>query len=620
MVVNLRAIAVFASMWAVSATAQEMPVQTFAASGGKSENAEISHFSAVGIGMAVGTATGGGIEVHHGFLAGAQVFSDSDVEAPEFDPQPQNLRFAVRDADCLAEVVFPEYKAVDDRDQNPRITVTIVEPLTDVNPDGETILLPPGIRVDVVDETPPVIDPIPNPTPTLADAVEATSPSGTPVPIDIRCADACDPNPVALDVQPKFLLGSTDVTLTCRDDAGNEQTEDITIHVKDTTPPRLIGDLPDAFNLLCNNAGGATVQVPFVIFGDNASRASQIAISLVVDPDDNLLRQEFAQIPNTVTLGAGRHVLRYLAEDQQGLTAQADLVVQVVDETAPSVTIVGIPESTWFNNNNAEFALTVVDDCGSADQLDIALIPEPDEFVRIGDSNSYSVKYLTDGKYNLQISVTDDGGNITRRNDVSFGVDRTRPTGVFVEPVEPPGGDVEDDETLLTFYGMGERVAMTFGAQDPGGVNASGVQRVTALVPQQDVTLFDVEFNGAGRPVQGDLEVDNLRCDTIQEANGIRFCEDEKVTMKLLPPGVVSIQLEITDFAGNTQYQAVEFVNGNLGAAITNVEKSIRKVLSPCPTCPVLAEGPEVVQMNLALARLEKGVCNAGFKCISNEV
>ena len=92
--------------------------------------------------MAVGTATGGGLEVHHGFLAGAQVFSDSDVEPPEFDPQPQNLRFAVRDADCLAEVVFPEYKAVDDRDQNPRVTVTIVEPLTDVNPDGETFCYP----------------------------------------------------------------------------------------------------------------------------------------------------------------------------------------------------------------------------------------------------------------------------------------------------------------------------------------------------------------------------------------------------------------------------------------------------------------------------------------------
>ena len=180
---------------------------------------------------------------------------------------------------------------------------------------------------------------------------------------------------MALDVQPKFLLGETDVALTCRDDSGNEATEDITIYVKDTTPPRLIGDLPDAFNLLCNNAGGATVQVPFVIFGDNASRASQIAISLVVDPDDAGLRQEFAQIPNTVTLSAGRHVLRYLAEDQQGLTAQADLVVQVVDETAPSVTIAGIPESTWFNNNNAEFTLTVVDDCGSAEQLDIALIP-----------------------------------------------------------------------------------------------------------------------------------------------------------------------------------------------------------------------------------------------------
>ena len=68
----------------------------------------------------MGTASGGGIEAHHGFLAGAQVFADSDVVPPEFDPQPQNLRFAVREADCLAPVVFPAYTVTDDRDPNPQ--------------------------------------------------------------------------------------------------------------------------------------------------------------------------------------------------------------------------------------------------------------------------------------------------------------------------------------------------------------------------------------------------------------------------------------------------------------------------------------------------------------------
>ena len=155
--------------------AEKMVVHTFAGGGGKSSNGQMSHFSAVGIGMGVGTATGGEVQAHHGFLAGAQVFSDSDIVPPEFDPQPQNLRFAVRPA-----IVSPRLRSRSTQqpttETNPTITVTIVDPLTDINPAGETILLPPGsydvvlsvkdrqqnetraaIRVDVVDSFCPLL-------------------------------------------------------------------------------------------------------------------------------------------------------------------------------------------------------------------------------------------------------------------------------------------------------------------------------------------------------------------------------------------------------------------------------------------------------------------------------
>ena len=71
---------------------------------------------------------------------------------------------------------------------------------------------------------------------------------------------------MVLDVPAKFDLGNTDVALTCRDRSGNERTENITIRIKDTTAPQVVGDLPDSFDVLCNNAGGALIQVPFVIF------------------------------------------------------------------------------------------------------------------------------------------------------------------------------------------------------------------------------------------------------------------------------------------------------------------------------------------------------------------
>jgi hypothetical protein len=615
-------------LFAAQGLAEKMVVHTFAGGGGKSSNGQMTHFSAIGVGMAVGTASGGGIEAHHGFLAGARVFSDSDIVPPEFDPQPQNLRFAVREADCLASVVFPEYTVTDDRDLNPTVTVTIVDPLTDINPAGETVLLPPGsydvvltvtdrqgnetraaIRVDVVDESEPNINPIPNPTPNDGLAIEATSPTGTPVALDVQCQDACDAEPVVLDIPAKFDFGNTDVALTCRDRSGNERTENITIRIKDTTAPQLVGQLPDSFDILCNNAGGALMQVPFVIFSDNATRPSDIAVGLVVDPG-TAEAASFAQVPNTITLTAGAHTLRYVATDTENNVAVADLVVTVKDETAPRIEVAGVPDNGWFKLNDAQFEFTVVDDCGSADQLDVSVVPAPDSMV--ADGNTFTVGYEDDGIYNLQIAVTDLGNNTARDNSVSFGVDRTLPEHVFVTPTETQDG--QSDETF-SFYGMGEQVAMTFAARDAGN-QASGIASAAVIVPAINLGLLEFTAEGNGRPIQGDAEVDNLRCTTNRAINGVPVCVAGKVNMKLLPPGRVDFQFEINDFAGNTAYQNVSVVNGNLGAAIRRVEQRLQGVLAPCPTCPVLAEGPEVIQLGLAINKLDKATCADGVLCL----
>ena len=92
--------------WATTVDAQTMPAHAFSAGGGRSENATTTHFAAVGLGMAVGTATGNGVEVHHGFLAGARVFANRDIEPPEFDPPVADLSFNVGDDVCLGALGF----------------------------------------------------------------------------------------------------------------------------------------------------------------------------------------------------------------------------------------------------------------------------------------------------------------------------------------------------------------------------------------------------------------------------------------------------------------------------------------------------------------------------------
>ena len=59
---------------AAPAHADKMPSFAVSGGGGKSQNAEYQHFSAI-VGMAVGTGSANGETAHHGFLARARLFA-----------------------------------------------------------------------------------------------------------------------------------------------------------------------------------------------------------------------------------------------------------------------------------------------------------------------------------------------------------------------------------------------------------------------------------------------------------------------------------------------------------------------------------------------------------------
>ena len=169
----------------------------------------------------------------------------------------------------------------------------------------------------------------------------------------------------------------------------------------------------------------------------------------MVDPGPG--QQVFDNLPGQLTLSVGAHILRYQATDASGNSTAVELRVVVTDTSVPTIEVADLPESGWFGGD-ASFVFRVGDDCGSPDDLQVTVEPEPSSMTREG--NEYRVSYDQDGRYSLRITVTDDGGNSARENSVSFGIDRTPPE---VSVAVPGQRGVDANDTVsYPFFGMGE--------------------------------------------------------------------------------------------------------------------------------------------------------------------
>ena len=243
------------------AHAQKMPAYVFSGGGGKTQSpdGELRHFSAVGVGMAVGTAENGTHRAHHGFLGGARVFANQDLEPPEFDPPLADVEVPVGQDNCLAQVTIPDVTATDDRDRNPAIDlILVIDADRELEVEsGEVVGLAPGsydvlavatdrrgnetrgsFIIDVVDTVDPVVAaPIPNPTP-------ANRPAWSFVARGYARPSTSHAETIAITTPPKdvpevFAFGETQVQLTCTDASGNASNTPITVRVADTRARRL---------------------------------------------------------------------------------------------------------------------------------------------------------------------------------------------------------------------------------------------------------------------------------------------------------------------------------------------------------------------------------------------
>ena len=155
----------------------------------------------------------------------------------------------------------------------------------------------------------------------------------------------------------------------------------------------------------------------------------------------------------------------------------------------------------------------------------------------------------------------------------------------------PSQRGVDGDNSLtFPFFGQGEDLGLSVGAEDEGDGLPSGIRSIRVVADPGEFfqkVLAERTFNGAGTPIRGDRSVQNIACDNQQLIAGQPLCTDGAISLRFLEPGNRLVRIEAEDFAGNVGTLDAHFINSNLGAAMRRVRDTLNSIANPCDTCPV---------------------------------
>ena len=200
-------------------------------------------------------------------------------------------------------------------------------------------------EVNVVDTTPPSIVPPPDAS------AEAASPDGAPVDVGSPAAsDAVGVASVSSDAPAVFPLGTTTVTWTAADAAGNEATAEQEVNVVDTTPPSIVPP-PDA-SAEAASPDGAPVDVGSPAASDAVGVASVSSDAPAVFP-------------------LGTTTVTWTAADAAGNAATAVQRVVVLDTTPP---LLIAPPTASAEASGPSTALADIGRATASDAVGVALL------------------------------------------------------------------------------------------------------------------------------------------------------------------------------------------------------------------------------------------------------
>jgi hypothetical protein len=233
---------------------------------------------------------------------------------PRCDPRSGSV-FAIG----LTSVICSAHDAAGNQDTKTfTVTVTAVHAPPPNGGSGET---PPPKYVS--DATPPVIR-VP-----AAITTRATNADGATVTYDVSASDnrdgalqaTCEPPSRSL-----FKIGTTTVTCSATDAAGNTATERFKMTVIDATPPVI--RVPDAIETRATSAEGATV-----IYDVSASDSHDGALKATCRP------------PSGSVFKIGTTTVSCTAQDSAGNTAHKSFTITVTDDHTPPPPVVTSPQS-----------------------------------------------------------------------------------------------------------------------------------------------------------------------------------------------------------------------------------------------------------------------------------
>ncbi|MHB9026388.1 MAG: HYR domain-containing protein [Armatimonadota bacterium] len=500
-----------------------------------------------------------------------------DTTSPVITPPLDTIVEAVSPAGTSVALGTPTVS--DNSDENPVVTDnapplfplgvnTVTWTAKDASGNEATALQ----QVTIVDTTQPMIIPPSDQT------VEAASPDGTPVVLGAPIVtDNSDDTPVVTNNAPAlFSLGTTDVTWTATDAAGNSATALQRITVVDTTKPTLTP--PPDQTVEAASPAGTPVALGTPAVSDNGDAAPVITNNA----------------PPLFPIGVTRVI--WTATDVSGNEATAIQRVIVMDTVGPTI----IPP--------ADLTVEAVSPAGTPVELGAPIVSDNNDDNPVVTNDAPSLFSL--GVTTVTWTVTDATGNTAAAVQQITIVDTTKPTltpppDLTVEAVSPAGtpvalgtptvSDNGDDNPSVTnnapalfMLGVTE---VTWTATDKAGNTATALQRITVedtttptLTPPSDQTVEAV--SPAGTPVTlGTPSVSDNSDDNPVITND---------APSVFPLGVTEVTWTAMDATGNqtTALQRITVVDTTSPTIIPPPDQTVEAV-SPAGT-PVALGMPTV--------------------------
>jgi hypothetical protein len=333
-------------------------------------------------------------------------------------------------------------------------TYTITYTATDAAGNASTA----SRTVTVIDRTPPVLT-LPAPIVT-----EATGPTGAAVTYAALAADAIS-GAIAPSCSPAsgstFPVGTSMVTCSAADAAGNTASGSFSVTVRDTTKPVVS----------LSGQADVTVEAKSEFTDPGATAADLVSGTLTVSVSGTV---------NTNVVGV--YTLTYSATDGSGNTGTATRTVRVADTTRPVVTLNGSAIMT------VEAKTTFVDPGATAsDTVSGTLAVTVTGAVNTGALGVYALTY----------TATDGSGNVGTATRTVTVVDTTKPVvtlnggatltveagTAFVDPgataTDTLAGSLPVSVSGTVQTGVVGTYTLTYSAADPSGNTGTAVRTVT---------------------------------------------------------------------------------------------------------------------------------------------